>query len=135
MQFFQRSAKIISPPQNWRKHFSRKNLLQSIKYTLTKIYYTKMQHSEIVSVQLPLASSIQKQNGYTMNWFYIMYAYRSTVWKSLFLLHPDCTYLTRKKILSMLGTGYFLKINSQQEKPMCPSVVNAVRLFLTIPQF
>ena len=24
-----------------RKHFSRKNLLQSIKYTLTKIYYTK----------------------------------------------------------------------------------------------
>ena len=27
-----------------RKHFSRKNLLQSIKYTLTKIYYTKIQH-------------------------------------------------------------------------------------------
>ena len=26
----------------------------------------------------------------------------------------------------MLGTEYFLKINSQQEKPMCPSVVNAV---------
>ena len=25
----------------------------------------------------------------------------------------------------MLGTGYFLKINSQQEKPMYPSVVNA----------
>ena len=54
-----------------------------------------------------------------MNWFYIMYAYRSTVWKSVFLLHPDCT-----KILSMLGTGYFLKINSQQEEPMWPSVFN-----------
>ena len=27
----------------------------------------------------------------------------------------------------MPDTGYFLKINSPQEKPMCPSVVNAVR--------
>ena len=35
----------------------------------------------------------------------------------------------------MLGTGYFLKINCQQEKPMCPSVVNAVRPFFTISQF
>ena len=25
----------------------------------------------------------------------------------------------------MLGTGYFLKTNSQQEQPMCPSVVDA----------
>ena len=47
---------------------------------------------------------------YTMNWFYIVYAYLSTVWKYLFLLHPDCMYLTRTKTLSMLGTGYFLKI-------------------------
>ena len=32
------------PPSNYRKHFSRKNLLQSIK-SLTKIfYYTKIQH-------------------------------------------------------------------------------------------
>ena len=54
------------------------------------------------------------------------------VWKSVFRLHPDCTYLTRTKILSMLGTWYFLKINSQQEKPMCPSVVNAIRPFYTI---
>ena len=38
--------------------------------------------------------------------------------------------LTRTKILSMLGAGYFLKISSQQEKQMCPSVVNAVRPFL-----
>ena len=33
--------------------------------------------------------------------------------------------LTRTKILSMLGTGYFLKtakINSQRERPMCPIV-------------
>ena len=26
----------------------------------------------------------------------------------------------------MLGTGYFLKINTQQEKPRCPSAMNAV---------
>ena len=32
------------PQKDWRKHFSRKNLLQSIKYTLRKIYYTKIQH-------------------------------------------------------------------------------------------
>ena len=51
------------------------------------------------------------------------------------ILHPDCTCLTKTKILSMLGTGSFLKINSQQENPMCPSVVNAVRLFFTISQF
>ena len=74
----------------------------------------------------------RKKKRFTMNWFYIMYAYRSTVWKSAFLLHPDCTYLTRTKILSMLGTGYFLTINSQQEKPMCRSAVNAVRPFFTI---
>ena len=33
-----------------------------------------------------------------------------------------CTYSIKTKILSMLGTGYFLKIaniNSQQEKPIC----------------
>ena len=32
-------------------------------------------------------------------------------------------YSIKTKILSMLGTGYFLKItkiNSQQEKPICP---------------
>ena len=37
-----------------------------------------------------------------------------------------CTYI-KTKILSMLGTGYFLKIakiNSQQEKPICPNHKN-----------
>ena len=34
-----------------------------------------------------------------------------------------------------VGTGYFLKINSQQEKPVCRCVVNAVRPFFTISQF
>ena len=43
--------------------------------------------------------------------------------------------LTRTRILSMLDTGYFLKVNSQQEKPMCPCVVNAVQPFFTISQF
>ena len=36
-------------------------------------------------------------------------------------------YLTKTKILSMLGTGYFLKIakiNSQQEKPVCSKALN-----------
>ena len=40
-----------------------------------------------------------------------------------------------KFFFNRVGTGYFLKINSQQEKPMCPSVVNAVRPFFTISQF
>ena len=35
----------------------------------------------------------------------------------------------------MLGTGYFLKIDSEQEKPMCPNVVTAVRPFFPITQF
>ena len=35
----------------------------------------------------------------------------------------------------MLDTGYFLKINYQQEEPICPSDVNAVRPFFTISQF
>ena len=65
---------------------------------------------------------------WTMNyWFYIVYAYRSTVRKYVFLLHPDCTYLTRTKRFSMLGSVYFLKIAktySQREKPMCSSHKN-----------
>ena len=44
--------KIISSQKINENRFSRKNLLQSIKYTLTKIYYTKIQHYETVSVQL-----------------------------------------------------------------------------------
>ena len=38
-----------------------------------------------------------------------------------------CTFSMKKKILSMLGTGHFLKIakiNSQQEKPICPNCKN-----------
>ena len=41
--------------------------------------------------------------------------------------HFYCTYSIKPKILSMLGTGYFLKIakiNSQQEKPICPDRKN-----------
>ena len=42
--------------------------------------------------------------------------------QSVFILDP------RLKILSMLGTGYFLsiaKINFQQEKPICPNRQNS----------
>ena len=38
-----------------------------------------------------------------------------------------CRYSIKTKILSMLGMGYFLKIakiNSQQEKPICPNCKN-----------
>ena len=42
-------------------------------------------------------------------------------------MHLYCTFSIKKKILSMLGTGYFLKIakiNSQQENPLCPNRKN-----------
>ena len=69
-----------------------------------------------MSVQSQLVSFIQKQNGIQRNTgllFENMYFY--------------CTYSIKTKILSMLGTGYFLKIakiNSQQEKPICPNRKN-----------
>ena len=42
-------------------------------------------------------------------------------------IHFFCTYSIKTNILSMLGSGYFLKIakiNSQQEKPICPNRKN-----------
>ena len=39
-------------------------------------------------------------------------------------MYSYCTYSIKTKILSMLGTGYSMKIakiNSQQEKPICPN--------------
>ena len=53
-------------------------------------------------------------------WFYIGYAHRSILWKYMYFYF---TYSIKTKILSKLGTGYFLKIlkiNSQQEKQICP---------------
>ena len=58
------------------------------------------------------------------SWFYIGYAYRIVLFGKM-SFHR--TYLTNTKILSMLGTGYFLriaKINFQQEKPICPNRKN-----------
>ena len=46
-----------------RKHFSRKNLLQSIKYTLSKIYYTKKKKKRNRVCSITTRPSIQKQNG------------------------------------------------------------------------
>ena len=69
-----------------------------------------------MSVQSQLVSFIQKQNGIQRNTgllFENMYFY--------------CTYSIKTKILSMLVTGYFLKIakiNSQREKPICPNRKN-----------
>ena len=56
------------------------------------------------------------------------YSLKSTHTAVLFEnMYLYCTYLTKTKILSMLGTGYFLKIaklNSQREKPICPNRKN-----------
>ena len=76
--------------------------------------------NRVCSITTHLFHSETKQ--YMMNWFYTVYAYLSTVWKYVFLLHPDCTYLTRTKTLSMLGTGYLLKIAKKlilSEKNQC----------------
>ena len=98
--------------------------------------FTTQKYSTKKSCLFNYNSPLQFRNKTsTINWFYIMYEYRSTVWKSAFLLHPDRTYLTRTKILPMLGTGYFLKIDSEQLKLMCPNVVTAVRPFFPISQF
>ena len=66
-----------------------------------------------MSVQSQLVSFIQKQNGLqrkTNLWFKNMYF----CW----------IYSDKMKMLSILGTGYFLKITktySQQEKQICPN--------------
>ena len=69
-----------------------------------------------MSVQSQLVSVIQKQNGVERDTgllFENMYFY--------------CTYSIKTKILSMLGTEHLLnitKINSLQEKPLCPNRKN-----------
>ena len=118
-----------------RKHFSRKNLLQSIKYTLTKIYYTKNRTTKSCLFNYNSPPQFRNKTVYNELVLNGVRIPRSTVWKSVYPLQLDCTYLTRTKILSMPGTGCFLKINSQQEKPTCPSVVNAVRPFFRTSQF
>ena len=71
-----------------------------------------------MSVQLQLASFIQKQNG----------IYNEILPGLLFEnVYLYSTNLTKTKLLSTLGTGHFLKItkvNSQQEKPVCPNRKN-----------
>ena len=52
----------------------------------------------------------------------IGYAYCSTVWKNVFLLHIILD--KNENIINAARAGYFLKIakiNSQGEKPICPS--------------
>ena len=65
-----------------------------------------------MSVQSQLVSFIQKQRN------------TGLLLENMFFY---CRYSIKTKILSMLGTGYFLKIakiNSQQEKPICPNRKN-----------
>ena len=68
-----------------------------------------------MSVQLQLAPQFRNKTVYNELVLHSVLIPRSTVWKSVFPLQPDCKYLTRTKILSMPGTGYFLKVNSQQK--------------------
>ena len=52
----------------------------------------------------------------------IGYAYCSTVWKNVFLLHIILN--KNENIINAACAGYFLKIakiNSQGEKPICPN--------------
>ena len=69
-----------------------------------------------MSVQSQLVSFIQKQNGIQRN--------TGLLFENV---NSHCTYSIKTKILSMLGTVYFLtiaKINSQREKPICPNGKN-----------
>ena len=114
-----------------QKIYSRVLSILLLKFTTQK-YSTKK--SCLFNYNSPL--QFRDKTVYNELVLHNVCAYRTTVrWKSVFLLHPDCRYLTRTKILSMLGTGYFLKIKCQQEKPMCPGVMSAVRLFFTRSQF
>ena len=75
-------------------------------------------------VQLQLTSFIQKQNGIQWITGFTKGTHTIVLLENMYFY---CTHLTTMKILSMLGTGYFLKItkiNSQQEKPICPNGKN-----------
>ena len=67
-----------------RKHFSRKNLLQSIKYTLSKIYYTKKNKKEIVSVQLQLAPQFRNKTVYNELVLHSVRIYRVVLFENLY---------------------------------------------------
>ena len=86
------------------KIYSRVNIL-CLKFATQK--YSAKKLNRVCSIQ-----TCQKQRN-TDSLFEKMYFY--------------CTYSIKTKILSMLGTGYFLKIakiNSQQEKPICLNCKN-----------
>ena len=71
------------------KTYSRGNTVCS------NLNYTRIQYQEIVSVQSQLVSFFQKNTDAHLVLFENMYFY--------------CTYSIKTTILSMLGTGYFLK--------------------------
>ena len=117
--FFSDPQKKVPANKNYRKHISRKNLLHS-KYTRTLIRYTNIQHYEIASAQLQFASFIQKSNGIQLTTGFIWGTLTVILCENMYFY---CTYLTKTKMLSKLGTGYFLKtekkINFQLEEPIC----------------
>ena len=89
-----------------RKHFSRKNLLQSIKYTLTKIYYTKNRTKKSCLFNYNSPPQFRNKTVYNELVLHSVRIPRSSVWKSVYPLQPDCTYLTRTKIF--INAGYWV---------------------------
>ena len=72
-----------------------------------------------MSVQSQLVSVIQQQNGVERD--------TGLLFENMYFYYFYCTYSIKTKILSMLGTEHLLnitKINSLQEKPLCPNRKN-----------
>ena len=79
-------------------------------YIKQKIWlkFTAQKYSTNRSCLFNYNSPLQFRNKTVHNELvYIMYAYRSSVWNSVFLLHPDCTYLTRTPE-NIINAGYWV---------------------------
>ena len=86
--------------KNYLRHFSHKNLLQS-RSSLSQIRYKKIHSKKSCLFNHNLSLSFRNKT-----------AYPKTVLSGLLFenMYFCCTYSIKTKILSMLGTGYFLKI-------------------------
>ena len=106
--------------------FAQKNLLPSkilIFLNLNSLHKNTVLRYHVCSITTCLFHSETKR--YTMKyWFYIGYMHTVVLFENMYFYS---TYSIKTKILSMLGTGYFLKIakiNSQQEMPISPNHKN-----------
>ena len=115
-----------SPPKKLRETFFPQKFTLDLVLNILWLKFTTQKYSTKKSCLFNYNSPLQFRNKTVYNEL-VLHNVRISITRWL--------HVTRTKILSMLGTGYFLKINSQQQRPMGPSVVNAVRLFFTISQF